>query len=95
MIEMVEGLHLIPEHMRESIVAWILRGEPHPEFMGSFMRAVLTNDLMGAFSSADEENASRMQRWVRFLYNHAPSECYGSLDRVKSWHERGGIEGRS
>lgn len=74
-----KGLHRLPEHMRES---------------SSFMRAVLTNDLMGAFAHADETNAACMKGWVLFLYNHAPSECYGSLEKLNAWHERSGLLGR-
>ena len=89
------GLWRIPEHMHEAITEWIETARIEPRLMGSFLRAVLTNDLMGAFGHADEENAASMRAWVMFLYNDAPQPCFGSIEKLQAWHERGGLQGRS
>lgn len=90
-----DGVGRLPEHMRASMTDWIETARIQPELMGSFMRSVLTNDLMGAYGNADEENTAAMREWVRFLYNEAPSDCYGSMEKLRMWHERGGLQGKS
>ena len=77
---------LIPEHMHEAVLWWIEKGEPHPELLGSFMRAVLTNDLMGSFAHADLFNRLRMYDWTVFLYNFAPAPCHGSEANLLAWY---------
>lgn len=85
-----EKLSLLPEHMRDGIVAWIETARP----TGSFLRALLSNDLMGAFGAADDKNQTAMRQWVIYLYNYAPSECFGSPEKVRAWIKRGGLLGR-
>lgn len=76
-----QGLESIPEHMREGLRRWVYDGI----MPGSFMRAVLCNDLRKAFGYADEINQLRLFDIVRFLHNIAPSMCWGSLERMNSW----------
>jgi len=79
---MIEGgRHLIPGHMWDAVKLYYLHGIPP----GSFLTAVLSNDLMGAFARADDVNAAAMQSWCRFLYNHTPSGSFGSPERVSAW----------
>ena len=65
---------LLPEHMRDGMKRYIERGIEG----GSFMTAVLCNDLMGALGKADEINRDRLWDYGNFLYNEAPSSCHGS-----------------
>ena len=88
------GLNRVPVHMREAISNWIETASVHPGMMGSFLYALLTNDLMGVYANGDESNIDGMREWVMFLYNNAPSECYGSREKIICWHERGGLQGR-
>ncbi len=44
---------------------------------GHFLTAVLENDLVNAFSCADESNTARMKEIVSFLYNELPMRSYG------------------
>lgn len=81
------GLLLIPEHMHASITMWIEDAQPHPALMGHFLRALLSNDLMQAFAYADGDNLRHMHGWAVFLYNYAPSTCYGSPERVQAWFD--------
>lgn len=87
MADLFAGLHLVPSHMHDSIVLWIERGEPTPHLMGEFLKALLSNDLMGAFAHADDSNRIGMERWVRFLYNYAPSPCFGSPEKMQAWYD--------
>lgn len=85
------GLHLLPEHMRGGVERYIERGLPH---MGSFLRAVMENNLTEAFGRADDANTAAMKNWAIFVYSYAPAGCHGSPERVKDWIERGGLVGR-
>lgn len=79
---MIEGgRHLVPDHMWGGVSRYFLQGIPG----GSFMTALLSNNLMEAFACADDENAANMRRWCQFLYNHAPVGSYGSPERVGNW----------
>jgi hypothetical protein len=71
----------IPEHMRESLKNYIEHGiQP-----GHFITAVLSNDLKGAISRADSINQLALADYIRWLYNYAPQECWGSGAHVVDW----------
>jgi len=74
--------------MHEAVVVWIETGFPHPSRLGAFFRALLSNDLMGAFAHADAQNTAWMRSWTLFLYNFAPAPCHGSLEKIMAWHHR-------
>jgi hypothetical protein len=79
---MIEGgRHLVPLHMWGGIERYMTRGIPG----GSFMNALLSNDLMEAFACADGENTDNMRNWCAFLYNYAPRGSYGSPENVAEW----------
>lgn len=78
---------LIPDYMRDGVELYVMHGIPP----GSFMTAVLSNDLKEAFARADDQNTAAMRGWVQFLYNFTPSDCQGSPAKVASWIDRGGI----
>ena len=82
-------LHMIPEHMWGAITLWIEKGIPP----GSFLTAVLKNDLMEAFQRADDTNTAFMRNWCAFLYSHAPSACKGSPEAFRAWAAHQGLEG--
>lgn len=52
---------------------------------GSFMTALLCNDLMGACGRADLQNRAALFAWAQWLYNYAPSGSYGSRENVREW----------
>ncbi len=71
----------LPEHMQDAMQRYIERGiEP-----GSFLMAVLCNDLMGAMGRADAINAERLKDFCGFLYNEVPGGCHGSPKAVSAW----------
>lgn len=79
-----DGQHLVPPHMWGGVERYFLQGL----MPGDFLTALLSNDLMGAFSRADDLNANNMRRWAMFLYNYAPGGSYGSPDHVARWVAR-------
>ena len=52
---------------------------------GHFLTAVLSNDLLGAVSRADGTNVKLIPEIVRWIYNEAPSNCWGDEERVQEW----------
>ena len=54
---------------------------------GSFLYAVLTNNLKESFALADEENKRDLEEIVQYCYNNIPHNCWGSPEKVKRWLE--------
>ncbi len=53
---------------------------------GGFMTMVLMNKpIFGIYAKADSNNKERMDRWVIFIYNHLPGNCWGTEDVVNKW----------
>jgi hypothetical protein len=83
------NLTKIPEHMREGVVNYVHRGiRP-----GSFLEAVLCNDLVRAASNADELNACCLYEWAEVLVQELPISCWGSPEKVQAWLTKGGLSG--
>lgn len=55
---------------------------------GSFMTAVLCNDLKGAVARADDTNRRFIYEWVYWLYNYAPTGSWGGPDEFQNWQHR-------
>lgn len=81
----------LPEHMQDAMRLWVERGIE----AGSFLMAVLSNDLMGALGKADDVNINRLKDYGMFLYNEVPGGCYGSREKVRAWSEKGGLIGKA
>lgn len=52
---------------------------------GSFLQAVLENNLTGAFSRADSENKANIGSIVAVCYDCLPHPCWGSKEKVENW----------
>ncbi len=79
----------IDPDMVETLVIYVTDGcKP-----GSFTTAVLENDLKEACARADNTNRHRIFEIVGFIYNHLPSLCWGSPERVTTWLAKGGLNG--
>ena len=77
----VLGEDVIPGHMIGALRRYIDHGiEP-----GSFLTAVLSNDLMGAAGRADHANWRLLGVYAAYLHNMCPSGCYGSPESVAAW----------
>lgn len=74
----------IPDYMMDGLRAYIEHGiEP-----GSFLSAVISNDLREAISCADDTNIRNLPAYVAYLYNEAPSPCWGSAEKMQAWAAR-------
>lgn len=51
---------------------------------GSYMLAVLTNDLFGAMGAADEWSREEMHRLCTYIYSYMPSTSWGSKEKVRA-----------
>ena len=71
----------IPERMQGGIERYIERGIPP----GSFLQAVIRNDLRAACERADDENQHLLYDYVKFFYVYAPFDCFGSPENYKAW----------
>lgn len=84
----VDALYTLPLHMHDAVVRWMVLAEPHPAMMGTFLRAVLRDQLVESLAAADDDNARAIREWGRFLHNHLPTEAWGTWDRMVSWYYR-------
>lgn len=71
----------VPDHTRGAIERYVFdRYEP-----GSFLTAVLCNDLMAAVARADSQNYMALKEICQFIYNEVPSSAWGSPKNVANW----------
>lgn len=83
------GASGLPAHMVWGVVRWICYGiEP-----GSFLKAVIDNDLRKAVVQADDTNINFLKEWAQFFHNTAPHGCSGDRTIARIWQERGGMQG--
>lgn len=80
----------IPQRIQESMANYIEYGT-RP---GSCLTSIFENRLFEAYARADEEVAKAMGDIVKYIYNYAPSSCWGSPQAVQSWIEKGGWYGK-
>ena len=79
----------LPGHMQSAARLYVERGvQP-----GSFLRAVLANNLVEAFQCADEDNRAAMFYWAKFMHMELPSGSWGSEDKVSAWIAHQGAKG--
>ena len=55
---------------------------------GSFVTAVLSNDLMSAVANADTHNKRDLHEICEYVWNTVPMTAYGSPQNVSSWLKR-------
>ena len=71
----------LPYHMRDVARDYIEKGY----LPGSFLTAVLSNNLVEAFGKADELNRRSLWAWAQWLYNDVPQDAWGSMEKVKAY----------
>ena len=72
---------LAPEQMQHGLKMYLEHGiEP-----GSFLTAVLKNDLMRAMGQPDHIMQYRIFELCSWLYNYAPGGSYGSERNFQNW----------
>lgn len=52
---------------------------------GSFLTAVLCNNLKEACACADDRNRYLLFEYVQYLYSYCPSSCWGSPEKFHEW----------
>jgi hypothetical protein len=72
---------LLPEALRAGMRRYI----EHGNVPGGFLQAVLRNDLKDATFRADDTNLQAMRDIVLFMHHEAPSDCWGSREKVEAW----------
>uniref|UniRef100_A0A6M3K816 Uncharacterized protein n=1 Tax=viral metagenome TaxID=1070528 RepID=A0A6M3K816_9ZZZZ len=75
------GRFCVPNYMRESVLNYIEHGIP----VGDFLTAIICNNLKESYLCADENNLLNIPAYVNFFYNHAPSTCWGSKEKMDAW----------
>jgi hypothetical protein len=68
-------------YMKDGLQRWVEKGI----YPGSFLTAVLENNLFDAVGRADATNINLIKEWVVFIYNELPSGCYGSRETMEHW----------
>jgi len=63
----------IPKNMQESMLGYVFENKP----VGSFLEAVICNDLKGAFGRADSTNLPLLHLYVLWFYNVCPAHLVG------------------
>lgn len=71
----------IPQHMLDALNRYI----DHGLRPGSFLQAVISNDLHDACRRADDENIKILPAYVAYLYNERQPECWGSNKIMEEW----------
>lgn len=71
----------IPKVQQDSLIRYI----EHGIVPGSFLCAVLKNDLYGAVSYADLTNRREIATYVQWLTSHAPIGCWGHEAAISNW----------
>ena len=75
---------MIPENIAGAIIRYIVWGlRP-----GSGTRAILSNNLKETAACCDDETWDSVRLVLSWLYLYAPSECYGSPEKVAAWREK-------
>lgn len=78
---------MIPARTLEAILHWQEHGT-HPDQLGSFVRALLTNNLKDAVGFADDENLAALKETVGWVYFNVPGPLWGSRDALLMHHKR-------
>jgi hypothetical protein len=80
---------IIPLGAQASMKQYLEIGCP----VGSFLQAVLSNDLKTACERADHINRYHLFDYILFLANNAPAIAWGSPDAYDYWTGVGGMRG--
>ena len=79
--------------MKDSTLAALLAHKNTGRVCGTFVTAVLENNLRESMGQADEQNRADLFEIVAWCYNELPGNSWGNVERVRAWREVGGIEG--
>ena len=80
----------LPAHMHDGAIGYVNKGY----CPGSFLNAVLRNDLIAAAETADDINREYLYGWACFVYNAVPMAARGSQEAIDNWIKSGGLNGQ-
>lgn len=78
----------IPDRIMDGLEHYAFRHQP----TGSFLTAVLENDLKEAVGLANAENIQNLPAYIGWLHNRAPMGCWGSKEKVAAWLDTGAAQ---
>lgn len=78
------GYDDIPQHAQYELCAWVEKGY----FPGSFLTAVLCNNLFGAIGSADGQNMEALRDITTFVYDRVPADAWGSAAKMRDYAKK-------
>lgn len=73
----------LPEHMQSGARLYIEQGI----LTGSFLTAVLQNNLVNAIGQADSINRQELLAWANWLMWDIPAIAWGSVEKVQAYIE--------
>lgn len=82
-IDEMDSYEGVPQAIFESLKLYVTQRVP----TGSFLNAVLCNDLFDACGRADPYSAAALPKICELIYNRCPAECFGSQEKVDAWLE--------
>ena len=71
----------IPERMMGGIKRYITHGIPP----GSFLTAIICNNLTEAVARADDENMQNLPAYANYFYWEVPGNAWGSKEKMDAW----------
>jgi hypothetical protein len=71
----------LPTRMLPILYGYVVDGRQP----GSFLQAVIENNLNHALMFADAENFAALKSWSQFFYDHTPSQCWGSREIMQAY----------
>ena len=80
---------LIAEGISDLVIEALDNYWNHGYEPGSFLRAVICNDLVEAVSRADPWNQKNLFKIVIYMINNAPINSWGSFEVYKEWINKG------
>lgn len=72
---------MIPQYTLNSLKLYVEQGIPP----GSFLCAVLENNLFSAVNRADTANLAALPEIVKYIYNEVPSIAWGNSKSVSEY----------
>jgi hypothetical protein len=75
-----EGFY-IPDYMADHIKLYLKRGVPP----GSFLTAVICNDLLGACMTADGLNIANLPAYAAYFYKEVSNDAWGSKEKMETY----------
>ena len=72
----------LPDDTKQAIDDYVQHGE-----CGDFLSAALGNRFVDTVCLADDHNLEALPEIAFYIWNHIPSACWGSLEKVNAWQK--------